>query len=38
MAQNYREKNERNVLKCKFLYQKLAALGNIEGVPEMIGT
>lgn len=36
MAQNYREKNERNIMKCKFLYNKLTALGNLEGVPEMI--
>ena len=33
MAQAYREKNERNIMKCKFLYHKLAALGNMEGVP-----
>jgi hypothetical protein len=33
MAQTYREKNERNIIKCKFLYNKLTALGNLEGVP-----
>lgn len=38
MAQTYREKNERNIIKCKFLYNKLTALGNLEGVPEMIAS
>lgn len=38
MAQNYREKNERNIVKCKFLYNKLTTLGNLEGVPEMIAS
>jgi len=36
MAQGYREKNERNTLKCRFLYNKLIALGSLEGIPEMI--
>ena len=37
-ASNYKERNERNIVKCRFLYNKLTALGNLEGVPEMIGT
>ena len=24
-------------MKCRFLYNKLNALGNLEGVPEMVG-
>ena len=37
VSQSYREQNERNVVKCRYLYNKLTALGNLEGVPEMIG-
>jgi hypothetical protein len=35
-SQMYKEKYEHNMAKCRFLTNKLTALGSLEGVPEMM--
>lgn len=37
MAEGYRDKSEKSIIKCRFLYSKLSAIGSLDGIPAMMG-